>query len=281
MKHELIERLQNVLNDQSSEITNLTAQSSEQNTDVEMTTESIEQAPVNDNDDSKEQDSEMNIAEMDMSEVTVIDEYDSTKDDKPKQSGSADAKKKKQEAKKKKFDDKEKKDWEKKYQLPDNSPAIIVHPSKTAKGGKFDCTVVSLSLLLDYSTKDTKEHSFEISLFAEAFNEMLTRDLGFKIYKAFNILSGINVKEEKPKETNDEGDKSEDQTKSESGDKKGSSSKKNNEDSDSDQSRSRREKDSKDKIKSVTAYPDLLLSFCYFDQSQCGYIFEKGKIYKF
>lgn len=269
----MIERLQNVLNNQSGD-TSLDAPSGEQTADVEMTVESTdEKAPLEENlenDDGKEQDNELNIAEMDMSEVTVIDEYDSTKDDKPKQTESADAKKKKPEIKKKKFDEKEKQAWEKKYQLPENSPSIIVHPSKTAKNGKFDCAVVSLSLLLDYSSKDTKEHSFEISLFAEAFNEMLTRDFGFKIYKAFNYLSGCS--EEKSKETTEE-DKTQDQQKSESGDKK----KKANEDSDSDHSRTRREKDSKDKIKYVTAYPDLLLSFCYFDQSQCGYIFEKGK----
>lgn len=274
MKNELIERLQSVLNTQSSveEIT-------EQNDDIEMKDESTDEksAPENleNNDDSKEQDTEMNIAEMDMSEVTVIDEYDSTKDEKPKQTSNSDAKKKQAEIKKKKFDDKEKQVWEKRYQLPENSPSIIVHPSKTAKSGKFDCAIVSLSLLLDYSSKDTKEHSFEISLFAEAFNEMLTRDFGFKIYKAFNYLSGCV--EEKSKETTEESDKPQDQQKPETGDKKGNSSKK-NEDSDSDQSRSKREKDSKDakdKIKYVTAYPDLLLSFCYFDQTQCGYIFEK------
>lgn len=44
---------------------------------------------------------------------------------------------------------------EKRYTLPDN-PHIIVHPSRTAKSGKFDCTVMSLSLLLDYRQEDTK-----------------------------------------------------------------------------------------------------------------------------
>lgn len=282
LKHELIERLQSILNNQSSENSSEVpaADPADPNADVEMTTdennatEKSEPEILDNNDDSKEQDSEMNIAEMDMSEVTVIDEYDSTKDDKPKQTSGADAKKKKPEIKKKKFDDKEKQVWEKRFQLPESTPSIVVHPSKTAKSGKFDCTVVSLSLLLDYSSKDTKEHSFEISLFAEAFNEMLTRDFGFKIYKSFNYLNGCSDAAEKSKEgTTEDGDKAKEPEKSESADKKGSSVKK-NEDSDSDQSRTRREKD---KIKYVTAYPDLLLSFCYFDVSQCGYIFEKGK----
>jgi negative regulator of genetic competence, sporulation and motility len=102
---------------------------------------------------------------------------------------------------------------------------------------------------------------------------MLTRDFGFKIYKAFNYLNYCKDTEEKSKETTEDGEKTQDQ-KSESGDKKSSSKK--NEESDT-ESRNKREKESKDKIKYVTAYPDLLLSFCYFDQSQCGYIFEKGK----
>lgn len=44
---------------------------------------------------------------------------------------------------------------EKRYTLPETSH-IIVHPSKTAKSGKFDCTVMSLSVLLDYRPEDTK-----------------------------------------------------------------------------------------------------------------------------
>lgn len=36
------------------------------------------------------------------------------------------------------------------------SPQILVHPSRTAKGGKFSCSLVSLSVLLDYRVEDTK-----------------------------------------------------------------------------------------------------------------------------
>lgn len=213
----------------------------------------------------KEQENEMNITEMDISEVTVIDEYDSTKEEKSKTQLTEEKSKKKTEVKKK-FDEKEKLMWEKRFHLPDNHPAIVVHPSKTAKNGKFDCAVVSLSLLLDYRKDDSKEHSFEISLFAEAFNEMLTRDFGFNIYKALNYFPSIKTvtaattkEDEKTKEGTVE--------KSVDGDQK----KKSGDDSDSDQSRSK----GKDKVKLITAYPDLLFSFCYFDQNQCGYIFEK------
>lgn len=70
------------------------------------------------------------------------------------------------------MDEKTREVLEKRYTLPE-SPALIVHPSKIAKSGKFDCITMSLSLLLDYRREDTKEHSFEVSLFAELFNEML------------------------------------------------------------------------------------------------------------
>lgn len=86
---------------------------------------------------------------------------------------------------------------EKRYTLPESSH-IIVHPSRMAKSGKFDCTVMSLSVLLDYRPEDTKEHSFEVSLFAELFNEMLMRDFGFRIYRSLCSLP------EKPKEKDED-----------------------------------------------------------------------------
>ncbi|EDL32077.1 cell division cycle and apoptosis regulator 1, isoform CRA_c, partial [Mus musculus] len=76
---------------------------------------------------------------------------------------------------------------ERRYILPDE-PAIIVHPNWAAKSGKFDCSIMSLSVLLDYRLEDNKEHSFEVSLFAELFNEMLQRDFGVRIYKSLLSL---------------------------------------------------------------------------------------------
>lgn len=242
---------------------------------------------------------EMNIAEMDMSEVTIIDEYDSTKCEEDKVEKPRE--KKKEEPRK--LDEKERHQIEKRYQLPDN-PHIMVHPSKTAKSGKFDCTVMSLSVLLDYRPEDTKEHSFEVSLFAELFNEMLTRDFGFNIFKAINYFPPIKAKEEtkddeKKKEVTvesvdgekvneaeakkeTEGETSKEDAKD--GDKKDKKRQRGDDSDDSlatrsDRSRSKREKDGKDakveRPKYVTAFPDLLLSFTYFDQTHCGYIFEK------
>lgn len=50
---------------------------------------------------------------------------------------------------------------ERRYVLPDE-PTIIVHPNWAAKNGKFDCSIMSLSVLLDYRLEDNKEHSFEV-----------------------------------------------------------------------------------------------------------------------
>lgn len=63
-------------------------------------------------------------------------------------------------------------------------PAIVIHPNKFARGGRFDCHRVSLFSLLDYRTEEQKEQNFEVSLFAEQFNEMLQRDCAFTIFKA-------------------------------------------------------------------------------------------------
>ncbi|ESO81987.1 hypothetical protein LOTGIDRAFT_51697, partial [Lottia gigantea] len=107
---------------------------------------------------------------------------------------------------------KEKKDkalLEKRYVMPD-VPSILVHPHPTAKGGKFDCCVMSLSVLLDYRPEDNKEHSFEVSLFAEMFNEMLMRDFGFNIYLSLCKTPAAKKDEDKKEDKKDKEDKKED-----------------------------------------------------------------------
>ena len=47
-------------------------------------------------------------------------------------------------------------------------------------------------MLLDYRTEDNKENTFEVSLFAELFNEMLMRDSGFRLYKS--VLQAVDSK---------------------------------------------------------------------------------------
>lgn len=208
------------------------------------------------------------------------------------------------------LDERERRDLERRYKLPEH-PHLIVHSSRTAKGGRFFCNVMSLSILLDYRPEDTKEHTFEVSLFAELFNEMLMRDFGFNIYKALvTAPEPTAVKEEKeevkateeaaaavgePKEkktkrsdeevaadapsTTEKPDGDDRRSKDKAVDKSSSAVKRRGRNDDDDTasvlSEARRKAD-KDLPKLVrTVDPDLLLSFVYFDQSQCGYIFEK------
>ncbi|KAK2576941.1 hypothetical protein KPH14_005557 [Odynerus spinipes] len=209
---------------------------------------------------------------------------------------------------------------EKRYTLPESSH-IIVHPSRSAKNGKFDCTVMSLSVLLDYRPEDTKEHSFEVSLFAELFNEMLMRDFGFRIYRSLCSLperpkekdddKKKDKKEDKRDEKKDERrreddrkcakkeerrdekkregskDKKDDKEVKGKTDDKDKEKEKNDDDDDDDYEESedddsvkdgKKDKDKdgkKRKTKLYTYDPYLLLSFVYFDQTHCGYIFDK------
>ncbi|KAM8923876.1 cell division cycle and apoptosis regulator protein 1 [Pelodytes ibericus] len=104
----------------------------------------------------------------------------------------------KEEEERKRQEDIERQRREKRYILPEE-PAIIVHPNWSAKNGKFDCSIMSLSVLLDYRIEDNKEHSFEVSLFAELFNEMLQRDFGVRIYKELLALPEKEEKRDKEK----------------------------------------------------------------------------------
>lgn len=193
--------------------------------------------------------------------------------------------------------------------MPDD-PAVIVHPNPTAKSGKFDCAVMSLSVLLDYRPEDNKEHSFEVSIFAELFNEMLMRDFGFEIYKV--LVKAPEKKEEEKKEKKKEEEKKDKDKKSdEKSSKDGSSSskkkkteekdrkdsdkkdkdRKKDEDKKSDSDKKEEKADDndgedegddkgkkdkkKEKKKLFTKDKDVLLSFTYFDQNHTGYLLDK------
>jgi len=190
---------------------------------------------------------------------------------------------------------------ERRYKLPEK-PAIVLHPSTTAKGGKFDCTMMSLSLLLDYRQEDNKEHSFEVSLFAEIFNEMLMRDFGFQIYKSIVTAPSVKKEEEKKKDDRKDKDDKRDKDKKEKDEKKRNGDatspkrtkreekedKKESDDMDvdgeKDDAEEKEEDDKKDKgdekkkkkdLRSLTTNPKLLLAFSYFDQNHCGYLTDK------
>lgn len=130
-----------------------------------------------------------------------------------------------------------------------SSPCLFVHPNTKVKSGKFDCKVETLSVLLDYRTDDNKEGTFEISLFAELFNEMLMRDNAFNIYKAIaNAPEKVENKSE-DKDKDDEKEKKKDKEE---------------------------DKDKEEEKKSmISRNKELLLSCSYFDLSHTGYFEAK------
>ncbi|XP_026322034.1 cell division cycle and apoptosis regulator protein 1-like isoform X2 [Hyposmocoma kahamanoa] len=189
--------------------------------------------------------------------------------------------------------EKEKQSLKTRYELP-SSPYIIVHPNAAAKGGKFNCSVATLSLLLDYRITDNKEHSFELFVFAELFNEMLMRDFGFYIYKTlYTIPENVEEVKEVKEKSEEKTDKKEAEKKDEKKEEKDKDTKDNNKDKKDEKrderrdsrKRERRESHSDDersgsprrRSRGVDLPPDpyLLLSLVYFDTSRCGYINRK------
>merc|ERR550519_424789 len=166
------------------------------------------------------------------------------------------------------------------YKTPSN-PCIFVHPNIKAKSGKFDCRTETLSVLLDYRSEDNKEGTFEVSLFAELFNEMLIRDSAFKLYSA--IQAAPERPKEEKKEKKEEKEKKDKEEKKE--DKDGESSTKEGEAEttavpvEEEKADEKREAsvemvEEKEKVM-VTKNKELLLGASYFDLSHCGYIETK------
>jgi len=184
-----------------------------------------------------------------------------------------------------------KQDRERLYRLP-STPHIVVHPSATAKNNKFDCQLVSLSHLLNYRKEDNKESSFEVSLFAECFNEMLIRDLGFLIYK--HILT-LPIEHSKPsngesssnkRKLNAQDIKEEDNQDGKQEPTTESKKLKTSDGSTSNESNAKDQKteDSASKVKHdqvslkskpKTFYPELLLAFTYLDVNRTNNVYER------
>lgn len=209
---------------------------------------------------AEEQSNQSEEGQPDLANMVVIDECcDPTKqkaDESPKEKAPVKSTKKR--------DEKELRQLERRYTIPD-SPEIVVHVSKTAKGGKFDCSLMSLAMLRNYDHGDSKEHSFEVYLFAELFSEMLLRDSAYNIFRAISALperkeeERVTVKEAKEeankrdekKDKKDEGKVDKEVPDEDSADKK---------------------KRDKERKKQVTVHPELLLAFSYYDLTNCGYI---------
>ncbi|XP_063619389.1 cell division cycle and apoptosis regulator protein 1-like [Cydia splendana] len=275
-------------------------------------------------------------------EVEVLDDDAEEKKDKPKQDDSIEItddkddtpkaeKEEKKEEKTEKKEEKEKKPVQKsekeieqelkrlekerqtlksRYEVP-NTPHILVHPSTTAKGGKFTCNIATLSFLLDYRITDNKEHSFELFVFAELLNEMLMRDFGFYIYKTLYTLPEKveevkEVKEKESKEVKDEksadkadkkddkkedekkDDKKEDKKEEKKEDKKDEKDKKDDRRDDKREISRRRDRrgsvsdderstSPRRRSRGVELPPDpyLLLSLVYFDTARGGNVTKK------
>ncbi|XP_050051013.1 cell division cycle and apoptosis regulator protein 1-like isoform X1 [Dermacentor andersoni] len=171
-----------------------------------------------------------------------------------------------------------------------SQPSILVYPSRTAKGGRFDCSVMSLSLLLDYRQEDNKEHSFEVSLFAELFNEMLIRDFGFNIYRALleapeqkeeKKKDGVKVESDKKSDRRDDRksdrrrDRKDDEKKTDDQDESDAASEQSDGEGDSEENKEKRARKENRPQQQRTLQRHLLLSFIYFDQNQCGYLQDR------
>jgi len=73
------------------------------------------------------------------------------------------------------------------YALPPQ-PSLIVYPSPTAKAGRFECAVTSLSVLLDYRPEDNKEHSFEARSLMQNLTHQLTLYTFHPVCAVFSML---------------------------------------------------------------------------------------------
>ncbi|KAF1756617.1 hypothetical protein GCK72_013070 [Caenorhabditis remanei] len=192
-----------------------------------------------------------------------------------KEQEEADKRKKKEEALEK--EKREKREaLEKHYQLPKDKK-ILVFPSKSYKSGKFDCKVMSLSSLLDYRHDDNKENQFEVSLFAEAFKEMIERNSAFTIYETLVNCGDRDAEKkrrdearEKPVEVATETEKPAD-----GGGAEEKSSEKKEEKKEEEKKEEKKEKVERIEVKSVVANRTVYEAFSLFDANLCGYLTER------
>ncbi|UMM26877.1 hypothetical protein L5515_010402 [Caenorhabditis briggsae] len=191
----------------------------------------------------------------------------------------AEAKKEQEEADKKKKKEeqleKEKKDkrdaLEKHYQLPKDKK-VLVFPSKTFKSGKFDCKVLSLSSLLDYRHDDNKESQFEVSLFAEAFKEMIERNSAFTIYET---LVNCGDRDAEKKRRDEAREKTVEVVVPEASEDAKAKTEGTEEKKEEEKEVKKEEKKEKVEVKSVVANRTVYEAFSLFDANLCGYITEK------
>ncbi|KAJ1346652.1 hypothetical protein KIN20_001523 [Parelaphostrongylus tenuis] len=147
---------------------------------------------------------------------------------------------------------------EKYYAMP-KERKILVYPSKTAKGGKFDCRVMNMQSLLDYRQDDNKESHFEVSLFVEAFKELLERHAAFTIYYAIARAADKEVERKRRDEAREKKDEETEEEKKEG----------------EEMEEKKEEKKEKLDLKSMVSNRSLFESFAMFDVNLCGYLNER------
>ncbi|EFO26987.2 hypothetical protein LOAG_01502 [Loa loa] len=151
---------------------------------------------------------------------------------------------------------------------------ILVHPNRMAKGGKFDCKIVSLHTMLDYRTEDNKEHSFELAVMAECISEMLDRSQAFVAYKTLSCA----VDKESEKKRREEAKLAEiigaeegtDSAKADKTEKSEEEKRKEDEKREEEQRKFLAEA-----RKPIIIDRTVFQAFAHFDQNLCGYILEK------
>ncbi|VDK62312.1 unnamed protein product [Onchocerca ochengi] len=175
------------------------------------------------------------------------------------------------------FEEKEKKEkkasLERHFTIP-RELGILVYPNRVAKGGKFDCKIVSLHTMLDYRAEDNKEHSFELAVMAECIGEMLDRSQAFVAYKTLSCA----IDKESEKKRREEAKLAEivgteETTESTKGDKieKSEEEKKKEDEKKEEEQR----KFLSEARKPIIIDRAVFQAFAYFDQNLCGYILEK------
>ncbi|VDP13559.1 unnamed protein product [Heligmosomoides polygyrus] len=149
------------------------------------------------------------------------------------------------------------------YTMP-KERKVLVYPSKTAKSGKFDCRVMSMQSLLEYRQDDNKESHFEVSLFVEAFKELLERHAAFKIYCA---VARAADKESERKRRDEAREKKEEEVTEEE----------NKEEEDKEEKKEEKKEERKEKLelKSMVSNRALYEAFAMFDVNLCGYLNER------
>ncbi|CAD5226302.1 unnamed protein product [Bursaphelenchus xylophilus] len=287
VKNALAQRLQEALDKEKEEEEN----NVEVKEDLIMTDEVADETEAAGEQINEEGDTKKEASEEEKAEVEQVDEKmdaddikEEKKEERPKYESDPAYKKELEQFERQK---KEKKSQiERHYTFP-KEPAVLIYPSKSAKGGKFNCKLTSLQTVLDYRLDDNKEASFEVFLFAEALKEAIDRSNAFGV---FHILNSVLDKETekkrrdeslaKPDEKSENGEEKAEEIETENIEEKKEESKEEKKD-DKEKKESTKDKDKKENIDLRTNFRALVnnvsafQAFTHFDINGCGYLNDR------